>query len=124
MFENLKNLSGMAGLMKDLPRIREKMDEVRERLKTITVQAETGGGAVAVTSNAALQITSVRVDPALMSTLVDPSNPDDKAIAEELLVGAINAALTKARERAAEEFADAAQELGIPIPPGGLPGLT
>ena len=37
--------------------------------------------------------------------LVDASNPDDRAMAEDLIVGAINAALQKARERAAEEMA-------------------
>lgn len=123
MFEGLKNMAGLAGLMKDLPRIKAKMDEVQERLERITVEAATGGGAVTVTANGKMRITSVKVDPALLAGLVDANDPADREIAEELIAGAVNAAMEKAKERAGAEFQEAAQDLGLPIPPGGLQGL-
>ena len=55
--------------------------------------------------------------------LVDPEHPDDRAMAEDLIAGAVNAALSKARKAAEDEFHAAASELGLPIPPGGLGGL-
>ena len=45
MFDQLKGMAGMAGLLRDLPRIKAKMEQVKEELGRITVEAETGGGA-------------------------------------------------------------------------------
>lgn len=123
MFEGLRNMAGLAGVMKDLPRIKAKMEEVQQRLETITVEASTGGGAVTAKANAKMRIIGVKVDPALLAGLVDAKEPADREIAEELIAGAVNAVLEKAKERAGAEFQDAAQELGLPIPPGGLAGL-
>ena len=123
MFENLKGMAGLAGLMKDLPKIKAKMDEIKNRLGEMTVSAETGGGAVQVTANGLLRVVSINLDQSLITGLVDPRNPDDRVVAEDLIVGAVNAALQKARELAEREMAAAAGEMGLPLPPGGLSGL-
>ncbi len=123
MFDNLKGMAGLAGLLKDLPKIKAKLDEVKQALGEKTVTSETGGGAVSVTANGLMRIVSIDIDAALMGGLADPANPQDKAIAEDLISGAVNAALTKARELAEQEMAVAAGELGLPLPPGGLGGL-
>ncbi len=123
MFENLKGMAGLAGLMKDLPKIKAKMDEIKMRLGEMTVSAETGGGAVRVTANGLLRVVSINLDQSLITGLVDPRNPDDRVVAEDLIVGAVNAALGKARELAEREMAAAAGEMGLPLPPGGLSGL-
>jgi DNA-binding YbaB/EbfC family protein len=123
MFENLKGIAGLAGIMKDLPRLKQKLEEVKEQLGAMTVEAETGGGAVRVTANGLLRVVSVELDPALISGLVDPANEQDRAIAEDLITGAVNSALQKARELAEREMASAANEMGLPLPPGGLGGL-
>jgi DNA-binding YbaB/EbfC family protein len=123
MFEGLKNMAGMAGLMKDLPRLKARMEKIKDELSRITVEAETGGGAVRATANGQLRIVRLQVDQPLIAGLVDGSNPDDRAMAEDLIIGAVNAALSKARERAEQELASAAQELNLPMPPGGLGGI-
>jgi DNA-binding protein YbaB len=123
MFENLKGMAGLAGIMKDLPRLKQKLEEVKQQLGAMTVDAETGGGAVRVTANGLLRVVSVELDAALISGLVDPANEQDRAIAEDLITGAVNSALQKARELAEREMASAAGELGLPLPPGGLGGL-
>jgi DNA-binding YbaB/EbfC family protein len=120
MFDNLKNMAGMAGLLRDLPKIKARMQQVKEDLARITVESETGGGAVRAKANGQLRIISVHIDPSLMSSLVDSTNADDRAMAEDLIAGAVNAALQKARERAEQELTNAAQELNLPIPPGSL----
>ena len=123
MFDQIKGMAGLAGLMKDLPRIQQKMQEVKDKLGEIIVEAETGGGAVRARVNGQLRVIGVEIDPSLLSGLVDASNPDDRAMAEDLVTGAVNAALEKARAAAEQEMAAAAQELGLPIPPGGLGGM-
>jgi len=124
MLEGFKNMAGLAGMMKDLPRLRERMEEVRERLGELEVEAETGGGAVVVRANGRLRIISVEVDQTMMSGLVDSSVEEDRALAQELIAGAVNAALEKAQQRAAEEFGRVAEDLGVPLPPGALQGLV
>lgn len=123
MIDSLKNMAGLAGLMKDLPKIKAKMAEVKDRLGDLVVEAETGGGAVRAKANGLMRIVAVEVDQALLSGLVDASDPDDRALAQDLITGAVNAALTKAREAAEQQMADAAGEMGFPMPPGGLGGL-
>ena len=123
MFENFKGMASMAGVLKDLPRIRDKMEEVKQRLGQQTVVAETGGGAVRATANGLLRIVSIEVEPPLMTTLVDATSAEDRALAQDLIAGAVNAALEKARHLAEDAFSSAAGELGLPIPPGGLGGL-
>ncbi len=123
MFENLKGMAGLAGLMKDLPKLKAKMDEIKLRLRDMTVSAETGGGAVQVTANGLLRVVSISLDQSLIIGLVDPRNADDRVVAEDLIVGAVNAAQGKARELAEREMAAAAGEMGLPLPPGGLSGL-
>ena len=123
MFDSFKGMASMAGLMKDLPRLKAKMEEVKTQLKGITVEAETGGGAVHATANAQMELVSLKIDQAMLGGLVDASDPADRVMAEDLIVGAVNAALAKAREAAQETISAAGAELGFPIPPGGLSGL-
>lgn len=123
MFDSLKNMAGMAGLLKDLPRIKARMEEVKRELANVTVEAETGGGAVRAVVNGHLRVVSIRVEPAMLSTLIDSSSPDDQSMAVDLIVGAVNAAIEKARQRVEQEIAAAARELNLPIPPGAIGGL-
>ncbi|HRQ75488.1 MAG TPA: YbaB/EbfC family nucleoid-associated protein [Phycisphaerales bacterium] len=116
-------MASLAGLMKDLPKIKARLAEVKDRLGEVKVSAETGGGAVKATANGLMRVVSLEINPALMATLVDASNEDDRAMAQDLVVGAVNAALARARERAEQEMSEAASELGLPIPPGGLGGM-
>lgn len=123
MFDSLKGMAGLAGIMKDLPRIKSRMEEAKQRLGELTVEAETGGGAVRATANGHLKIVSIDIDHALFTGLVTATTEDDRALAEDLIAGATNAALKKARDMAEREMSDAMQELGVPLPPGGFGSL-
>jgi len=123
MFDQLKGMASIAGLMKDLPKLKAKMDEVKQSLAAVEVEAETGGGAVTAVVNGQMRLMTLRVDPALLRGLVDADDPADQAMAQDLIVGAVNAAMAKAREAAEVKMHEAATELGLPVPPGGLEGL-
>lgn len=122
MFDGLKNLAGMASIMKDLPKMQAKLEQVKQELAEIHVEAETGGGAVRVVAAADMKLESIRIDPALLSTLVDPASEDDHRMAEELIAGALNTAMERARDAAQKHLSEAAGEMGLPMPPGGLLG--
>ena len=123
MFDNLKGMASLAGVMQDLPRLKMRFEEVRDRLAAMEVDGETGGGAVRAVASGKLEIKSITVEPSLIAGLVSADRPDDRALAEELIVGAVNQALAKAREAAEAELRGAAEELGLPLPPGGLGDL-
>ncbi len=124
MLDNLKSMASLGGLLKDLPKIKARMAALKEQLGRQTVTGETGGGAVRVTATGLLRVVSIEVDPAMLSGLVDSTDPQDKAMAEDLITGAVNIALQRARELAEKEAGAAANELGLPLPPGGLGGLV
>lgn len=123
MFDNLKGMSQVASLLRDLPKLKARMEEAKERLGDVRVDAETGGGAVRATADGHMKIVALHVEPGLMSALVDPALEDDRAMAEDLIAGAVNQALVRAREAAEAELRGAAEELGLPVPPGALDGL-
>ena len=123
MFDALKGMAGLGGLMKDLPRIRERLGQARAELAERTVQAEVGGGAVTVVADGQMRIRSVKVDPAMLSSLIDAAVGADQSMAEDLITSGVNAALERAQEMIGNHLKEAAGELGIPLPPGGIPGL-
>lgn len=119
MFDQFKNLQGLAGLMKNAGQIREQAEKLREEMKHVRVSAETGAGAVHATASGDMRIVSVRVDPAMLAVLTDGASTDEnRTLAEDLIVGAVNAALEKAQKVAAEEIQKRAREMGISLPPG------
>lgn len=123
MFDTLKGMAGMAGLLKDLPRIKARMAQVKDDLARVTVHAEAGGGAVRAVASGQLRILSLQLDPSLCAGLADANRAGNREMAQDLIVTAVNVALEKAQARAAQELAAAAQELNLPIPAGALSGL-
>lgn len=109
MFNNLSNL---ADLMRNAGKIRENVEKATEALGQLVVEGSSGGGAVTARANGRLELLAVRIDPKLVAD-------SDVEMLEDLVTSAVNQALTKAREAAAQSMASLAG--GMPIP--GLAGL-
>ena len=123
MFDALKGMAGLGGLMKDLPKIKERLERAKAELAEMTVEAEVGGGAVKAVADGSMRIRSVTIDPTMMAVLVGDGPEGDRAMAEDLVSSAVNAALSRAQDMIGDHLKQAANELGLPLPPGGLPGL-
>ena len=54
MFDSLRGMAGMAGIMKDLPRIKERLGQVKDEVARREVEATTGGGAVTAVASGRL----------------------------------------------------------------------
>jgi hypothetical protein len=117
VFDQFKNLGQLSSILRNAGQLREQMQEVQAKLKTMKASAETGGGAVKATVTGNMRVASLEIDPAMFAALVDSSSEADRQMAEDLIVGAINAALEKAQRLAAEEMSRRAQEMGLPIDP-------
>ncbi len=124
MFDGLKGMAALAGVLKDLPRVKARMEQVKERLGETTVEGSSGGGAVIVIASGSLRIIDVRCDAVLLTAVLADGDEKDRSTAEDLIAEAVNAALASARALAQREIAAAAGELGLPIPPGMLEGFA
>jgi len=111
-----KEIGAIAGMLKNLPKIRGEMEQLQGRLGQITVDGDAGGGMVKVRVNGRLEVqTCVLSDEA--------AKLNDKELLEDLIVAATNQALQKARQQAAEETAKVASGLGLPAGMN-FPGLS
>ena len=113
MFDSLKNLGSLPGLMAKAREMQEKMKSMQEELANKTVSADAGGGMVEATCNGRLELVRVRIDKSRL-------DPSDTEMLEDLIVAAVHAAQTKASELARSEMGRVASEMGLP--PGMLPG--
>jgi DNA-binding YbaB/EbfC family protein len=105
------NLGNLAELMKNAGKIRETMERATESLGQVQVEGDAGGGAVTARANGRLELISVRIDPKLLAD-------GDAELVEDLVTAAVNQALTKAREAAAQSLSSLTG--GLPF--GGFPG--
>jgi hypothetical protein len=109
-----RELGQLAGLMGKLPKIREEMEKLQNRLAELTADGNAGGGMVTVKVNGKFNVVSCTVtDEALQ----------DRELLEDLMVAAINQAIEKARQLAGAETSKMASELGLPAGMN-LPGLA
>ena len=91
-----------------LGNMEEKQKEMREKLKTIMVDAEAGDGAVKVTANATGEITNISINKEAIDL-------DDMEQLEDLTMVAVNRVLEKATEKEAIETQKLMKDM---MPPG------
>ena len=96
-------------MMKQAQQLQKKMAEIQEKLNSIEVEGTSGGGMIKVISTAKGEIKRITIDDSLMKQ-------EEKEIAEDLIVAAINDAKQKGEEAAQKEMKNVTG--GIPLPPG------
>jgi len=97
-------------LMRQARKLEKAMEDARASLDQISVEAEAGGGLVKVRMDGRCTVLKIEIDP----KAVDPA---EKAMLEDLVAAAVNAAADKARAAADEHLKKATG--GIKVP--GLP---
>ncbi|MEL6169638.1 MAG: YbaB/EbfC family nucleoid-associated protein [Pseudomonadota bacterium] len=107
MLKGLGSLGDMGKMMKAAQDMQTKMAELQETLGTIEVLGESGAGLVKATATAKGELTGLNIDPSVFS-------PDDKEVAEDLILAAIKDAQVKAAERSQSEMRRITEELGLP----------
>ncbi|MBL8745415.1 MAG: YbaB/EbfC family nucleoid-associated protein [Phycisphaerae bacterium] len=116
MFDQLKSLGALAGLMQNKDKLRAAAEDFRQKLERIAVTGESGGGAVRVTITGKLRVTDITLDPALIAGL--QTGEGGRAMAQTLIRDATNDALARAQALVHQEAERQARELGLPALPG------
>jgi nucleoid-associated protein EbfC len=119
MFDQMKNLKSLAGLMGNAGELRAKMEKMQAELAGLTAEADAGAGAVRVVVNGKMQVLSVSLDPAMTSALTGQGSGADQAMIEELIVSATNEALRRAQLLVQQEMAKLTGGMDLP----GLEGM-
>jgi len=95
-----------------------KMAQAQEELRETTLEATAGGGGVRVVITGAQEIRAIEIDP----SAVDPEEVD---MLQDLILTAVNDAISRSKELERERMASVAGDLGMPAMPGlgSIPGL-
>ncbi|MBW1700874.1 MAG: YbaB/EbfC family nucleoid-associated protein [Deltaproteobacteria bacterium] len=108
----MKGMPNMGQIMKQAQQFQAKMAKMQEEVGDRTVEASAGGGMISVVANGRQEIISVHIDPEVI-------NPDDAEMLQDLIMAAVNDALSRARDMMNEEMGKLTKGLNIP----GMPGL-
>jgi DNA-binding YbaB/EbfC family protein len=108
----MKGMPNMGQLMKQAQQFQSKMAKLQEELGERTVEASAGGGMVTVVANGKQEIVSILVDREVI-------DPDDQEMLQDLILAAVNDALSRARNMVNEEMSTLTKGMNIP----GLSGL-
>ncbi|RDI43902.1 hypothetical protein DFR68_11882 [Nocardia mexicana] len=99
----------MQALLAQAQQMQEAVMAAQAEIAEAEVEGEAGGGLVKVTIKATGEVQSLQIDPKVV-------DPDDIETLQDLVVGAVNTAMSNAQQLAAEK-------LGPLAGGGGMPGL-
>lgn len=98
---------GLAQIMKQAQMMQQKMAKLQEEAAQKTAEATAGGGVVTAVVNGKNQIVSL----AIKKEAVDP---EDVEMLQDLVVAAVNEALSKVQSEMAEQMSKVTGGLSIP----------
>ena len=100
----------MSKLLKQAQEMQQQIEEVQGQLSDMIVEAESGGGMVTVKVNGKQEVLEVNIDPEDMA--------EDREMLEDLIISALNKALSKAQTDSQEKMNSVAGGMmsGLKIP--------
>jgi hypothetical protein len=94
-------------MMRQVQKLQEEMLKAQEALSEETITATAGGGAITVVMTGQQEIQSISIAPEVV-------DPDDVEMLEDLVTAAVNEALQRSQELAAERLGALTGGLRIP----------
>ena len=100
----------MSKLLKQAQEMQQQIEEVQGQLSDMIVEADSGGGMVTVKVNGKQEVLEVNIDPEAMA--------EDREMLEDLIISALNKALSKALSDSQEKMNSVAGGMmsGLKIP--------
>ena len=97
----------IAKMMKQAQQMQKKMGQMQEELAQKNFEASVGGGKVTVVANGAGEVSSIKIDPAVV-------DPDDVEMLEDLVLSGVKQAIAQAKEESSAEMSKLTAGLGLP----------
>jgi nucleoid-associated protein EbfC len=97
----------MKNLMKQAQQLQSKMAKMQEEMASKTIETSVGGGMIKVIANGKQEIVSIRIEKEVV-------NPDDVEMLQDLLLAAVNDALTQSQKMVSDEMSKLTGGLNIP----------
>jgi hypothetical protein len=91
VLKGLGNLGNLQGILKQALDVKNKIEELKDRLADERIEADTGGGMVRVVMTGKFEIVSIKIDPEII-------NKEDPEMLETLVRAAVNEAVRKTQE--------------------------
>lgn len=102
-------MNDLAALMRRAQEMQERMAALQRDLARRRVEGTSGAGLVRAVASGELRILEIEIDPALLAR-------GDRAMLQDLVAAAVNAALANAQRIVQEEMQRAAASMQIPVP--------
>ena len=87
----------MSKMMKQVQKMQADMARLQEEMGNVTVEGSAGGGAITVVATCHQEIRQLKIDKSVI-------DPEDTELLEDLVLTAVNDALNKSKETAAQEM--------------------
>ncbi len=100
-------MKGMGNMMKQAQKLQAKMIKLQEELAEKTVETSSGGGMVKVVANGKQQVVSIQIEKEVV-------DPEDVEMLQDLIMAAVNDALTKSQEMVSSEMGKLTGGMKIP----------
>ena len=100
-------MKGMGQMVKQAQQLQSRMLKLQAELAERTVESAAGGGMIKVVANGRQQIVSIRIEKEVV-------NPEDVEMLQDLILAAVNDALTKSQEMVASEMGKLTGGLNLP----------
>lgn len=94
-------------MMKQAQKLQAQMAKLQEDLANLVIEASSGGGAVTVTMSGQQQLLSVKISPEVVDA-------EDVEMLQDMVLTAVNEAITKAQEAATKQMSGLTGGLNIP----------
>ena len=100
-------MKGLGKMMKQAQQLQSKMLKLQEELAEKTVETSSGGGMVKVVASGKQQLVSIQIEQEVV-------DPNDVEMLQDLILAAVNDALTKAQEMVSGEMSKLTGGMNIP----------
>jgi|TARA_B100001167_G_scaffold182356_1_gene140107 DNA-binding YbaB/EbfC family protein len=84
------NKGNMAKMLKQAQEVQKQIENVQNELEDLTIKGESGGGMVKATVNGKMELLDLSLQRGILN--------EEKDIIEDLIISAVNNAMTKAHE--------------------------
>ena len=100
-------MKGMGNMMKEAQKLQARMLKMQEELAEKTVESAVGGGMIKVVATGRNQVVSIRIEKEVV-------NPEDVEMLQDLILAAVNDALSKSQEMVAAQMSKLTGGLNLP----------